>query len=164
MDHKIKSLIIKRDSREKKHRGWYYPNMEIVKLEAGDYSIKDLENIVSIERKDNIHELFCNLGTKKNKTRFYNELELLSKYKYKFIVVEATLAQLLCGSRFSVLSPSYVMELIHKIYCDYNIPTLFLDHGEYAQNYVGSLLEQIASKEFGIKTRLSDVETTPEVI
>ncbi len=148
-------LIIIKDSREK--RGFIYPNMEIRKLNFGDYSVKGLEDILSIERKDSICEIFANLGTKKNKTRFYNELEGLSKYKHKFIVIEATVSQLMCGSRFSRLAPEYIINLINKIYCDYGIPTLFLEHGEYAQKYVGSLLEQIASKELNNKVRLEDI-------
>lgn len=148
-------LIIIKDSRER--HGFIYPNMEICKLDYGDYSVKGLENIISIERKDSISEIFSNLGTKKNKDRFYKELNGLSQYKYKFIVIEATLAQLMCGSRFSRLSPEYIINLIHKIYCDYGIPTLFLDHGQYAQKYVGSLLEQIASKELNNKVRLEDI-------
>lgn len=157
LNMKSNPLIVIRDSREKENNGFHFPNMIIGKLDAGDYSIKGLENVISIERKSGVDEIFSNLGAKKNKERFYRELELLKTYKYKYIVIEGTVAQMLYGSRFSKIDPLYIMRLLNEIELTYGIPIKFIEKGDAAHRYVGMLLESIASKEFGCKFRLEEV-------
>jgi len=58
------------------------------KLDGGDYSIRGLENILVIERKANVDELFNNFT--KDKTRIKAEFERLDKHKFRILIVEET--------------------------------------------------------------------------
>ena len=60
-----------RDTREKEGHGWWFDEnaycigTEKTKLDIGDYSIKDKEHILCIERKESVSELAGNCGEKR---------------------------------------------------------------------------------------------------
>jgi hypothetical protein len=78
------------DSREK--IPWQFEGDEdfslvkYTKLDAGDYSIEGMENIISIERKANVDELFSNFIN--NKERIHAEFERLKDHKIRIVIVE----------------------------------------------------------------------------
>lgn len=80
------------DTREK--TPWDFTNddafAEVVftKLDGGDYSLRGLEDILVIERKATVDELFVNFTT--NRERIKAEFERLGKHKFKILVVEET--------------------------------------------------------------------------
>lgn len=90
-----------RDTREKENYGWYfkkhtYPNRKppncdgtiINKLDTGDYSLVGYEDILTIERKQDFAELW---GNYKLKSRFEEEIERMSHFKHKLVIIEAYL-------------------------------------------------------------------------
>lgn len=84
-----------RDTREK--NGWYFKETEYCqgmleqKLDTGDYSIEGLEDILCIERKGCVSELANNIVDK----RFERELERMEEFKYKFLILEFSLDDIL---------------------------------------------------------------------
>ena len=62
---------------------------EIRKLDTGDYSIEGLEDVLAIERKRSTGEIAMNIGI--DKERFIAELERMSKFKYKYLLLEFTM-------------------------------------------------------------------------
>ncbi len=62
------------------------------KLDAADYSIEGLENLIRIERKKCGMELYANFT--KHRERFYKEVERLREIPHKFIVIESTLEEI----------------------------------------------------------------------
>jgi len=68
-----------------------YSSVCVAKLDTGDYSIKGLEEVLCIERKANVVELAGNA----TQDRFQNEIKRMLEYKYKFIVLEFDLDDLL---------------------------------------------------------------------
>src|SRR3990172_1306319 len=92
--------IVIRDSREKLNYGWDFqqshPNKkppkclgtEISTLKTGDYTIKDYEDILTIERKDSFVELWNNYSYR---ARFESEVLRMSQYKYAYILIESCL-------------------------------------------------------------------------
>ena len=58
------------------------------KLDGGDYSIRGMEHIITIERKATVDELFTNFT--KDKKRIAAEFDRLSDHPFKFVVVEET--------------------------------------------------------------------------
>lgn len=78
------------DSREK--LPWQFDTdedfeaIEFCKLDAGDYSLKGMEHIISIERKANVDELFSNFT--KNKERIHAEFERLKDHKIRVVIIE----------------------------------------------------------------------------
>lgn len=65
------------------------------KLDAGDYAIKGIEKLCVIERKATADELLNNFFSKAQRTRIYAEIDRLQEYKYKFIVIEEDLLDLM---------------------------------------------------------------------
>jgi len=92
---KTDNFAIVCDDREKKP--WTFPKDQKVvrkRLKCGDYSIKGFEDLIAIEKKSGIQELFTDL-TGKYRARFRRFLNRLSKYPIKCIIVEQTLDD--CG-------------------------------------------------------------------
>jgi ERCC4-type nuclease len=92
--------IIIIDKREK--LPLHLPNSEIGLLETGDYSIKGLTNLISVERKS-LPDLYGCFG--QSRDRFERELVRLAEFPYPAIVVEATLEMVLAGTKFSRVHP-----------------------------------------------------------
>lgn len=59
-------------------------------LDAGDYTLVDFPDLVIIERKKSVVELYNNFIPIENRDRFDRELEKLKRYKHKYIIVEQT--------------------------------------------------------------------------
>jgi ERCC4-type nuclease len=84
----LPTLIV--DSREKK--SWDFEGDEAFaavkhhKLDGGDYSIEGLEDIIVIERKATVDELFGNFS--KDKARIRAEFERLRPVKFRFFIIE----------------------------------------------------------------------------
>ena len=58
------------------------------KVDSGDYTVKEIPNLVVVERKKDVAELYGNLIGKDKYDRFIREMERMQVYKHKFIVVE----------------------------------------------------------------------------
>ena len=86
----VSKFTVIRDTREKKGHGWWFEEnaycmgTESVKLDIGDYSIKDKEHILCIERKESVSELAGNCGEK----RFLKELEAMASFPHAFLLLE----------------------------------------------------------------------------
>lgn len=96
MDQKSLPLII-RDSREKPGHGWDWPACKFFrgtkteKLSVGDYSIEGLSHLIFIDRKESVFEISGNLCEK----RFHTLLKKASFYKYKYLLFQFSLEELL---------------------------------------------------------------------
>jgi len=96
------TLII--DTREK--TPWDFDNddafEEVVyeKLDGGDYSVRGMEDVFTIERKASVDELFTNFT--KNKDRIYAEFDRLQDHKLKFIVIEETCEDIMNARKYYV--------------------------------------------------------------
>lgn len=146
------SLII--DSREK--QPWSFDGDDafeeviVRKLDAGDYSLVGLEDIVSIERKASADELLNNFMT--NKKRIYAEIDRMKDYRFKFIIIEQDLETLMDPKSYYInrlknrrkRPPSPRMPVAIVIS---NLTTLMLEHdvqiifaGSRAQNMARGIL------------------------
>lgn len=101
----MQEYFIQRDGREKENHGWMF-DLEEKKpgrtrvlgtkeesLDAGDYSIFGHTELIRIERKMGIREVFGNYSPVSNKERFEREMEKLRPIKHKFILIESFLTQ-----------------------------------------------------------------------
>ena len=55
------------------------------KLDTGDYSISGFENLVIIERKQDINELYACFTSQRK--RFFNEIDRMMQYPLRFLVI-----------------------------------------------------------------------------
>lgn len=151
-------MIIIKDSREQ--LGWDFEleekksgriqvlGTEIGCLDAGDYSIKDHIDLVRIERKMGIREVFGNYSPVYNKERFEREMEKLRPIKHKFILIESFLSQDL----MSLTVPQYkyglpfsrVYDWLTYLEMEYDIHVQFV--GDSGKRAARIIFENIAKR------------------
>jgi ERCC4-type nuclease len=114
-----------------------FESIEHTKLDQGDYSLKGLEHIVSIERKANVNEIYTNLSSQEARTRFYAEAQRLAeKVKFRFIIVEQEFEDAMNPSSYAVntmhrnkyspyMPPALVIGNLITFMVKYNIHVMF---------------------------------------
>jgi ERCC4-type nuclease len=147
------------DTREKKpwKFAWAISHGQIAgtildKVDAGDYTIKEVPNLIAVERKQDVSELYGNLvGTEKYE-RFIREMERLKQFKYRFIVVEDHWESLWSPSAFKFASRNkkwagyMVMSHLFNIMADYGVHILFA--GDKAEQLTLKLLVKHYERAF----------------
>ncbi len=98
---RLPSYTVIRDTREQDGYGWtFQEHSEKVrpprcvgqvrkKLDTGDYSLLGYEDIVSVERKADMAEVWMNYLSSRN--RFEAEMARLSEIKYSMVIIESLL-------------------------------------------------------------------------
>jgi len=121
------------------------------KVDAGDYTVKEIKNLVVVERKADVGELYGNLVGKEKYERFIREMERMQVYKYKFIVVEDHWESLWDPSNFKFAKRNQkwagyiVMSHLFDIMTKYNVHVLFA--GDKAEQLTLKLLTKFYEKE-----------------
>lgn len=154
----LPSYTVIRDTREKDGFGWNFLKQPETKkpprcngtiiqtLETADYSLIGYEDILAIERKDDFSELWTNYS---NRITFENEMERLSKIKYKFILIETGLSKdhfdlSPCQFTRSVPGVSMLSWLV-KLSLEYDVH--FMPVGECGAKYSTMIFKEIIRKE-----------------
>lgn len=132
------------DSREKRplpFQDWKSGTV-IKALETGDYSLESYENIVTIERKS-LSDLILCVGTERS--RFFGCISRLSKYPYKYLLVETNLKTILEGNwRYGrEIKSQHLIGALNVILVRYGIPVLFLDNPQSASIFIQNLFDKI---------------------
>jgi len=92
-------------------------------LEVGDYSIKQFEHNICIERK-NLADLFISLG--KDRKRFKAELDKIKgNYEWFGLLIEATEDEVLTPQQFSQMNINSVYNSLISIQMKYNCHIYF---------------------------------------
>ena len=120
-------LILIRDTREQKP---WRSDFETVtkKLATGDYSFYKFEDIVAIERKYNLKELYTDLSGNK-RSWFLGVLNRLSNYPVRCIIIEDNFENYIKTLRYipkTRLTQDTIPYWINEIMFSYNIPILFV--------------------------------------
>lgn len=93
-------------------------------LKTGDYSLKNLCDIIAVERKSRTD--FWQSITRERE-RFEREVERLSKFKYKCVVVEGDLDSCISAPLYGrKISPLAVSATVASWNVKYNVPFYFL--------------------------------------
>jgi len=128
-------MIILIDNREQ--HPWdftsYGFDQEFTTLKTGDYTIKGMEDILSVERKASTLELSNNLG-KKWKT-FAKELERMDKIKHRYIICEFPISYIYTFPINSgipkqnwknlKITSKFLSKRVEEIISEFDIPILF---------------------------------------
>lgn len=125
--------------------------VEIKKLDTGDYSLVGYEDKVYIERKRSTSELAINFGI--DKDRWYRELERMSKVRFKYIVCEFSVEDLLNfpknstvpKDKWSILkfNGRYLYRVMKESEKKYNVKFLFCENPQRAAEEVISLFKRV---------------------
>lgn len=150
-----------RDTREKPNHGWWFPREDDRKnkkfkveetieatLDAGDYSIKGYEDIIRIERKMGLRELFANYTPAYHKDRFIKEMEKLRHVKHKYLIIETSLSNDLISMSIpqyrTGLPGSRLIDWVIELEHEYNIIPIFA--GECGQRVCREIFENILKR------------------
>lgn len=144
---KDKFLII-RDTREQDGKGWNFRasancwGMERKKLDVGDYAIGGLEDVVMVERKT-LGDLWNTLGRTENYQRFLREMDRAKNHKLKYLVIEATLAEVNSGYRFSKITPANIHAKLISLQAKHNVHVIFAGRQDIARAWVRRLFDKL---------------------
>lgn len=144
---KAKFTIV-RDTREQKGKGWEFRSSKnctgVVKekLDVGDYSLKDLEHLICIERKT-LGDLWGTLGNPVNYNRFLREWERARNHPVKYLIIEATLADLNRQYRFSRVPPAVIHAKLISLQIKHGVHVVFAGRQDIAHTYVRALLDKL---------------------
>lgn len=73
------------------------------KVDAGDYTVREIPNLVVIEKKQDGKELYGNLIT--NKETFMRCIERMRAFKYKYIIIQQTYYEFLTPENWTHINP-----------------------------------------------------------
>ena len=141
MAKRLPEITIIRDTREHANNGWWF-NEEEKKpgrirvtgtvsqaLDAADYTVLGYEDVVRIERKAGICELFGNMIPVANRERFEREMEKLRDIPYKYIVIETNLNDDVLGlsvpQMFKGPTSSSVVKWLFELQMEYGVVPVF---------------------------------------
>lgn len=145
--HKGKFLII-RDTREKAGKGWNFRasanchGMEKKKLDVGDYTLAGLEEIVMVERKT-LGDLWNTLGQTANYKRFLREMDRAEHHRLKYLVIEATLADLNRGYQWSKVTAANIHAKLISLQVKHDVHVIFAGRQDVARAWVRRLFDKI---------------------
>lgn len=140
------------DTREQQPWEFEYYSTASRKLDTGDYSIEGLENFFTIERKKSVSEIANNIS----ENRFNKELNRLQSYKYKFLLLEFSLQDVLdypIGSSVPKkmweklkITNKYILKYITQLSINYNLQTYFCGNKDNAEEMAISIIKRIVEK------------------
>jgi ERCC4-type nuclease len=142
-----KFLII-RDTREQAGHGWNFRasanclGVEKKKLDVGDYTVSGLEDKLMVERKS-LGDLWNTLGQQKNYERFLREMERAKDHRLKYLVIEATLAQVDSGYKWSKVSPANLHAKLISLQVNHNLHVIFAGREDKARTWTRRLFDKV---------------------
>jgi len=143
------------DTRDKPEYRWTFDEMlkdgeeiDVRKLDTGDYSIEGLEDFISIDRKKSVNEIISNISGATDRIRFRKELDRAKGIAHFFIMCEFSIDDVLKGSKFSKVSPSYILSALAGMELTY--PNLSVHYAGSSKN-AEILTYRILSRAAGLK-------------
>jgi len=135
------SPVIVVDTREQD--SWSFRDLptEPGSLSSGDYSIKGLEHLISVERKS-LPDLLACCGYER--ARFKRELQRLRAYRFRCLVVETDYSTLERGGWRSRIQPSHVLGSLAAWMAQFNLPIWLAGDHESAARFAEKYLFQSA--------------------
>jgi len=155
------SIII--DSREQTPFSFasfeYIDNIIVRKLDTGDYSIDGMEDLLCIERKMTVAELAMCL----TKPRFFNELDRMTNYKYRYLLCEFDYyhidvypenSDIPLSKRKNIrIKGPFIRSKIIEMTLKYGINVILCGNHSYAEDIAATIMKKVWEIENGkIKT------------
>ena len=119
------------------------------KLDTGDYALEGYLDKCCIERKETVSELAGNI----TKQRFWNEMNRMKVFKWKFLVLEFGLQHIIDFPDNLSLKPSirkkiqirgpFIIRELTRIQTEYDIHVLYCHHRIYAEKQVISIFKRV---------------------
>jgi ERCC4-type nuclease len=158
--------LVLKDTREKVGHGWHFPKTEMcagqsqVCLKTGDYTLKGLENIICIERKESPSELIMNL----TEERFKRELDRLELVQFPFVLCEFTMDDFLkfpVGSslpkrkwKYIKIKGAVALKLLLELQMQYKAKFIFC--GVYGKSVAASIFKRAVEYVDGEEEKIQE--------
>lgn len=132
------------DTREKvpfsfgRFRGWF-AGVEYRSLALGDYSIKGMEKLCVVERKD-LSDLVHSLSTERSV--FVNRMRRMREVPNRLLVVTSTLSEVKSRYPYSGVNPNQIVQSLIAVLVGLHVPFLCTETHELGGEMVASYLYQ----------------------
>ena len=147
MKFKFADFTILIDTREQKP--WRFEGIkdmcEVGTLKTGDYSLKDYEDCIAVERKS-LADFIGSIG--KNRKRFMAEMERASKIKHFCVIVEGSWFDLFTGNYRSHLIPASAVGSAIGIMARFGIPVIMAETRKQAEQLCKKFLRLSLMREY----------------
>ena len=130
-------FILIQDTREQKPLFKLKPWIVEAGLNSGDYSIQGFETVITIERKS-IPDLLGTLG--KGRIRFEKELNRMSEYKWKGLLIEGLENDVYQPNDFSSMHPNSIYHSLAAIETKWGLSVYYAKDKKHARWWVLSRL------------------------
>lgn len=156
------TYTILRDTREQ--QGWsFHPyqkclGMEQATLKTGDYTIKEMPDMICIERKASVAEIANNII--KEKDRFTRELERMKEFPHKYIICEFSMEDIMkfpegAGLPKSIkdrikINGKFLIRVLLELQQEYGFQLLFCGNPTNAFIVAGSVMKRVYEKNCGV--------------
>ena len=141
------------DTREQHPWSFDFNEIAVAKLDTGDYSVAGLEEVLCIERKKSVSEIANNIVEK----RYKDWTKRMSKYKYKFLMLEFDLDDVYRYPRIPdvpkklwekiKVSPKFIIKCLIELQVYYNIQVVFCGDHENAERLALSIMKKVYQNE-----------------
>jgi ERCC4-type nuclease len=132
----ILPFTISIDDREK--HPYDFSRSEVVHMETGDYGIVEAPLLITIDRKNPNDAVQTVIA---NRARFVNEMERMQEYRFRAIIIEATLETMLQPYRRSRANPRSVVQSYMAFQVRYNVHVIWAGNRKLARATTFRLLE-----------------------
>ena len=153
------------DTREQQPWSFEHYTTAHRKLDAGDYSIEGLENILAIERKKSVNEIANNII----EPRFKDAIARLAQHKYSFLLLEFDIQDVLVypiGSSLPKklwdkvkISPAFLMKHILEWQLVHNIKVMFCGSPSDAEKTAEYIFKKIYYLEIIKKEKYDETQS-----
>lgn len=147
-------ISILKDTREQKGFNFEFYDIQLKRqtLKYGDYALEGNNDII-VERKSDTGELYLNLGVKKERIRFFKELEALRAFKRPILLCEFPESDLYEFPQKSYIppelwyklkmTPQYFRKEVYKLTTDFlPLEVVFTNGRAEAEDYVINLFKE----------------------
>lgn len=124
-------------------------------LAAGDYSVAGFTALIAFERKS-VADLVSTLS--KGRERFENELDLLTQYRWKAIIVEGNQSDVEAGIYRSLMKPQSVYGSLNAIWMRWDVPTFWTGDPAGAAKLVAWFAHRLHNKHADLMEKFDGSE------
>jgi len=110
------------------------------RLLVGDYTLKGFECVFRIERKASWQEFASNICTRKGRENLVKVLRGLSKFPYRYFIVQADFSKIMRTRYFSRYTGGHdVQDWLVSMSLEYGVPVLSLGNRYQSQHFIRML-------------------------
>lgn len=139
---KLTALV---DTREQRPLNLNPMKVQPASLPTGDYTLKGLEDMICVERKELSDLIGC---MTRNRNRFERELARMKVFPFKVIVIESEYSTMAKGEYRSQLNPLSAKHSVVSWVSNYQIPFMFVSDANEASDFVKYYLYTTAQRLF----------------